>query len=289
MRESEEMWQRGEYAAATEQYDVALAEAIAAGDAEREGSLAMAKGVALLQRVGGGAIADEVLRREARLCLDRARAISAARGYAAQVEFVDMVARKEGLVPLPPGAAAPGAEPCAHHSGHCSRATHDAAVGAWAREAAEATSALEEGACDDAVLLRAAARDRAVWDAVLVRAVARVGVTNWDAVADAFARDLSGGVAEPPPNDDAPPALSAAAPAAAAPLPPLPLRSPPPPPTCTAAALAARWAALRPAVRDAMKRSAESGEELACGHACATCPTRRECQLHDIVDIEDVA
>ena len=152
-----------------------------------------------------------------------------------------------------------GAEPCAHHSGHCSRATHDAAVGAWAREAAEATSALEEGACDDAVLLRAAARDRAVWDAVLVRAVARVGVTNWDAVADAFARDLSGGVAEPPPNDDALPALSAAAPAAAAPLPPLPLRSPPPPPTCTAAALAARWAALRPAVRDAMKRSAESG------------------------------
>ena len=261
MRESEELWRRGEYAAATERYDVALAEAIAAGDAEREGSLAMAKGVALLQRIRAGSSGAEVLRSEARRCLDRARTL----GSPAQVEFVNMVARKEGLVPLPPAAAVPG-EPCAHRShsggesasgGPCSSTAHDAAVDGWAREAAQTAAALEEGA-DDAAL-RAVARDRAVSDAVLVRAVARVGVGDWDAVADEFARDMSGGATEAPPADCA----------------------------RTAAALATRWATLRPAVRDAMKRSAESGEELACGHACATCPTRRECHLHDIVDIED--
>lgn len=56
------------------------------------------------------------------------------------------------------------------------------------------------------------------------------------------------------------------------------------------AAVEARWQQLKPGVKEALRLSEEEGKPLACGHQCRTCPTRKDCHLHDAVgDIEDLA
>jgi glutaredoxin-related protein len=47
-----------------------------------------------------------------------------------------------------------------------------------------------------------------------------------------------------------------------------------------AAALEAAWERLAPLVREKLDKQ----PEMPCGHSCATCPTRHDCQLHDAVD-----
>lgn len=47
-----------------------------------------------------------------------------------------------------------------------------------------------------------------------------------------------------------------------------------------AAALEAAWKRLAPLVREKLEKQTE----MPCGHSCATCPTRHDCQLHDAVD-----
>ncbi|CAK0869008.1 unnamed protein product, partial [Prorocentrum cordatum] len=64
----------------------------------------------------------------------------------------------------------------------------------------------------------------------------------------------------------------------------------PPGSEAAAAALEAAWQGLAPTVKERLGAQ----PEMPCGHSCSTCPTRHECQLHDAVDgrakdIEDLA
>ena len=279
--DAEEAWKRGERAAAIACYDAAIVEARAAGNAEREGSLSLAKGVALLQQLAQQQQQEQELEHSpeqsaeaeaakgaALRCLARARAIAAAGGHNAQVQFVDMIVRREGLLPLVNAStiAADGVT-CTDADGahaECSSASHAATIAGWAEKAAAAAAAVAAATAatsggDDQ---RRAAQWHAAHDVALVRLVSRLGVRDWSAVAAALPREVVGD------DDDDVPSL------------PVDAASP--------AALAARWAVLRPGVRDAIRRSEEEGETLGCGHACATCPTRVDCKLHDVVDLEDV-
>ena len=276
--DAEDAWKRGERAEAITSYDAAIVEARAAGNAEREGSLSLAKGVALLQQLAQQQQQEQELEHSpeqsaeaeaakgaALRCLARARAIAAAGGHNAQVQFVDMIVRREGLLPLVNAStiAADGVT-CTDADGahaECSSASHAATIAGWAEKAAAAAAAAAAATSggDDQ---RRAAQWHAAHDVALVRLVSRLGVRDWSAVAAALPREVVGD------DDDDVPSL------------PVDAASP--------AALAARWAVLRPGVRDAIRRSEEEGETLGCGHACATCPTRVDCKLHDVVDLEDV-
>ena len=275
--DAEDAWKRGERAEAITCYDAAIVEARAAGNAEREGSLSLAKGVALLQQLAQQQQQEQELEHSpeqsaeaeaakgaALRCLARARAIAAAGGHNAQVQFVDMIVRREGLLPLVNAStiAADGVT-CTDADGahaECSSASHAATIAGWAEKAAAAAAAAAATSGGDDQ--RRAAQWHAAHDVALVRLVSRLGVRDWSAVAAALPREVVGD------DDDDVPSL------------PVDAASP--------AALAARWAVLRPGVRDAIRRSEEEGETLGCGHACATCPTRVDCKLHDVVDLEDV-
>lgn len=55
----------------------------------------------------------------------------------------------------------------------------------------------------------------------------------------------------------------------------------------TARELTEAWNRIRPDVKQRL--DAKIQPEMECGHTCRTCPTRQDCQLHDALDIEDIA
>ena len=48
--------------------------------------------------------------------------------------------------------------------------------------------------------------------------------------------------------------------------------------------VAKMWTRIKPIVKIQLSKD----ETRECGHSCSTCPTRKTCQLHDAVDIEDM-
>ena len=109
-------WVAGAAPEAIKLYDQALSLAEDAGDAETATRVLLGKGVALLQM---DAAEHKV---EAHSCLTRARErVAATEGTEAQLQFIDMLIEKNGLLDLP---AAPEGGGCGHHdedgAGACS-------------------------------------------------------------------------------------------------------------------------------------------------------------------------
>lgn len=106
------------------------------------------------------------------------------------------------------------------------------------------------------------------WEVALVELVSKEGAGDWASKAKLLEEHL--------------PSILAAAPAST--------------PATTdaeinvALALEVAWERLAPLVKDKLDKQTE----MPCGHSCATCPTRHDCQLHDAVeggamkDIEDL-
>lgn len=99
------------------------------------------------------------------------------------------------------------------------------------------------------------------WEVALVELVSRVGSGDWVSKAKMLEEHL--------------PAAMAAAPDASGSAP-----QPGSDSNAAAAALEVAWQRLAPIVREKLEKQ----PEMPCGHSCATCPTRHDCQLHDAVD-----
>jgi glutaredoxin-related protein len=111
------------------------------------------------------------------------------------------------------------------------------------------------------------------WEVAVVELVAKEGAGDWLEKAKQLAEHL--------------PAVLAAA---KAPAPDLASAASKGELALEAAALEEAWTRLAPIVKDKLDQQ----PEMPCGHSCATCPTRHDCQLHDAVegggirDIEDL-
>ena len=106
-------------------------------------------------------------------------------------------------------------------------------------------------------VVRSWARPR---DAALIKAVSDLGASDWDAIAAAVNERLS---------------------VASERVAPPPLRTE----SLTAATAQQRWDELAPLLKAEL---ADPTLERDCGHSCGTCPTRSQCHLHEVLDIEDM-
>jgi hypothetical protein len=102
-------------------------------------------------------------------------------------------------------------------------------------------------------------------DAALIKAVSDLGAGDWGAVAAAVNAKM---LAVAPTNEsptDAPRRHEQK--------------------DMTAAAAKQRWDELAPLLKTELS---DPTLERDCGHSCGTCPTRSQCHLHEVLEIEDM-
>lgn len=175
-----------------------------------------------------------------------------------QVDFVTMLIESKGHLPHASGGGGGG---CADES-PCDSTFDDVA----SRIAKAAALAAEQGGDVGADgVVRSWARPR---DAALIKAVSDLGAADWGAVATAVnARMAERYASSNTTRNEAAATVGDAE------------------EEMTAAMAQRRWDELAPLLK---KELADPTLERDCGHSCGTCPTRSQCHLHEVLDIEDM-